>query len=151
MLLNWHPDKHPNKLLATEVTQYILEIIRRLKQGEFKEIAEQFSENYYSRHRRNGNNSFRYGGNNSTHAQPMNEDDDEWMEGFFYRRRHRRRRRGGTKSTEKPPNPQPQVGQMWFRQSKYNMKAALMDRKNCPASDSEKGLNWICYKCHMVG
>ncbi|XP_078314702.1 sacsin-like [Crassostrea virginica] len=150
MLLNWHPDKHPNKPLATEVTQYILEIIRRLKQGEFKEFAEQFSENYYSRHRRNGNNSFRYGGNISTHAQPMNEDDDEWMEGFFYRRRHRRRRRGGTKSTEKPPNPQPQVGQMWFRQSKYNMKAALMDRKNCPASDSEKGLNWICYKCHMA-
>lgn len=99
----------------------------------------------------------------------MNADDDGWMNGFFTRRRKRRGGGGGggggfssggglfnggrgwTKPKEKQPNAQPQVGQLWFRQAKYNIKAALVEKENCTTPDGDKGMNWICYKCHVVG
>lgn len=167
LLLNWHPDRHPNNPLATEITQYILEIWRRLKNGEFKEQVQNCSEsftrqrNFYYRHRQKWKGDVFYGERNPTHAQPRREDDDDWLDGYANRRRHRRRRHysgwasygGGrrTSSAEYQPNPQPQVGKLWLKQAKYNMRAARMEMDQSVSSDWDNGRNWICYKCHLVG
>lgn len=167
LLLNWHPDRHPNNPLATEITQYILEIWRRLKNGEFKEQVQNCSEsftrqrNFYYRHRQKWKGDVFYGERNPTHAQPRREDDDDWLDGYANRRRHRRRRNysgwafygGGrrTSSAEYQPNPQPQVGKLWLKQAKYNMRAARMEMDQSVSSDWDSGRNWICYKCHLVG
>lgn len=152
LLLNWHPDKHPNNLLATEVTQFILEIIRRLKRGEFDEYirncTESFSRrNFYYRHRDDRRDDVYYGEHNDAFAQPMRENDDEWISGYIYRRRQRRRKKYSVKLQ---PNPQPQVGKIWFEQAKYNMKAALVEKERCVLPNWNNGLNWICFKCHVV-
>lgn len=166
-LLNWHPDRHSNNPIATEITQYILEIFRRLKNGEFREQVQNCSEsfmrqrNFYYRHRKNRGDYVFYGERNPTHAQPRREDDDGWINDYANRCRHRRRRYysgwafcgggGGTSSTEYQPNPQPQVGKLWLKQAKYNMRAARMELDQSISSDWDNGRNWICYKCHSVG
>lgn len=77
----------------------------------------------------------------------MREDDYEWISGYTYRRRQRRRKKYSVKLQ---PNPQPQVGKIWFEQAKYNMKAALVEKERYVSPNWNKGLNWICFKCHVV-
>ncbi|XP_061172071.1 sacsin-like [Saccostrea echinata] len=161
LLMNWHPDKHPDNHLAKDVTQYILEIERRLKNGEFKEFIGNSSDdrrNYYYRQRKGRGGSFYYGERQSTFSQPQKKDYDDWIDGYMSRRRRRRRGNWTSWSSsssgcvqKRTPNPQPQVGKLWFKQAKYDLIAALKQKERCIDDDTiAHTLNWICYKCHQA-
>lgn len=163
LLMNWHPDKHSNNPLATEVTQYINEIVRRLKNGEFEEFLRSNSDDsterrsYYYRNRKRRQRDHYNGEQHSAHAQPQRTNYDDWLHGYMNRRRSRRRGNWTTwgRGQEKLPNPQPDVGKLWLKQAKYDINTALQLRR-CVTSQAsvDEGdvhtLKWVCYMCHKV-
>ncbi|XP_062612482.1 uncharacterized protein LOC134274232 [Saccostrea cucullata] len=80
------------------------------------------------------------------------------MDGYMSRRRRRRRGNwtswyssGSGRAQERTPNPQPQVGKLWFKQAKYDLIAALKQKERCADDEAiAHTLNWICYKCQQA-
>lgn len=157
LLLQWHPDKNPtNGDQATEVTQFILDVIIKLDRGEIGQ--ESYSAGYSA-----SSTSHHYGTSNNWKVF------QEQVSRCNIRRRERRyfyttwASGGSYTRPQRPPNPQPAIGLQWIKQAKYDVIAAGQQLKSCSnprdgsgeqtSSQNEDAViswNWICYKAHQV-
>lgn len=157
LLLQWHPDKNPtNKDQATEVTQFILDVIGKLERGEIG--VESTSAGY------SASSSYHYGASNywTFFQNNVNRCNNTRKERHFdYTNRASD---GSYTQNQQLPNPQPAVGLQWIKQAKYDIIAAKQQLMFCSSPGNQNGAqtssrnedavtswNWICYKAHQVG
>ena len=131
LFLTWHPDKHPNKGLATMIFQFIQ---NELDLGrDFTENHEQWRSDASNHHRSRNkyNDDFRtYFQRSSSHTSQ--DRSQRPQEGFFYR--------------FKEKNPQPAEARRWYRQAEFDLRMA---KRTIEMSDP-KSYEWICYMAFQV-
>uniref|UniRef100_A0A7M5WQK9 J domain-containing protein n=2 Tax=Clytia hemisphaerica TaxID=252671 RepID=A0A7M5WQK9_9CNID len=143
LYLQWHPDKHPNKDLATEVFKFLMNEKKRLDSDfseHFERWNEQASHNRSSRqsYERDFDDFFRHfgqqrsGSSRSRNSGSSRSRNDYTGNGFHY--------------DNVPPrftreNPQPAEARRWFKQAQHDFNQAS-EMRACP--------EWICYVSHQV-
>ncbi|XP_069137977.1 sacsin-like [Argopecten irradians] len=162
LLLLYHPDKNRNRgdeyeRFCTEVTAFILDIIRRLEKGEtFHQFSEPSSSNQRGRQRWKRNrprqryDNWQYGEdlpkvwcsfrNRMSSRYTYTQTNFRWY--------HQQR-------GQYIPNPQPQEAQRWYIQACMDFrsgKTSLNSRNTTENGDQsrEEDCNWICFKFHQA-
>jgi len=132
LYLTWHPDKNPNKELATKVFQFL--------QNELKKLNKDFSENHEQ-----------WKSDASDHYRSRKEYAENFRQHFSQRssqdRSHQHHRPDNDffhRFTQK--NPQPAEARRWYRQAEFDLRMA---KKIIKMSDP-KSYEWICYMASQV-
>ncbi|KAK3107642.1 hypothetical protein FSP39_019049 [Pinctada imbricata] len=163
MLLRWHPDKNlSEKEFCTEVTQFILDIVRRLENGEdvFNEEENCSYNRWRERYRHRDFSNWSYGqSSGSAYA---------FGAGVGSSAKRRRQRfyaysgpytySNASDTHNIPPNPQPESAKRWLQQAKCDLDSANREiererqgNQRDQYDDSQRPIfNWICYKAHQA-
>ncbi|XP_060068841.1 sacsin-like [Ylistrum balloti] len=168
LLLLWHPDKNRSQsneyeTFCKEVTQFILDIIRRLEKGERFDVP-YYREHYEGKTRRRRKETY----DCNTDGQ-RNRGYDNWHYGEEkFEKWQRFRDHISSKYTENLsrcwsfsahemryfPDPQPAEAKRWFRQASMDFRNgvnSLEYRNSKEGTDTYcEDYNWICFKFHQA-
>jgi len=118
----WHPDKHPNKELATMVFQFL--------QNELKKLDKDFSGDHEQ-----------WKSDASDHHRSRREYAENFRRHFSQDRSHQHHFHRFTQK-----NPQPAEARRWYKQANLDLRMA---KQNIKMADP-KNYEWICYMAYQV-
>ena len=121
LYLQWHPDKNPNKELATPVFQFLMQEKEKLN----KDFSNLF-ENWYEQASRNRSSRESYEQNFRRDGCSQNRNSSFFVPPKFKRE-----------------NPQPREAKKWFKQARHDLENAM---NTSHVSHHE----WTCYMAHQV-
>ena len=121
LYLQWHPDKNPNKELATPVFQFLMQEKEKLN----KDFSNLFG-NWHEQASRNRSSRESYEQNFKRDGGSQNRNSSSFVPPKF-----------------KKENPQPAEAKKWFKQARHDLENAL---NTAHVNHHE----WICYMAHQV-